>query len=162
MTFMFLLFAHRARPKNCAFQSRIKPLFQRSRRVGGDRCAHRRRRTRSGNVKRKSSAIPISPGSKPGRGGKVRTEKVEKNEGRRVAAEGAGAGALFTRSKSEIWLKHTHPSMMKTARFAAVVKPRGTPDTHLLLVSPEKHKALQSRPSGRIRRDDGASGARRK
>jgi hypothetical protein len=35
MTFMFLAFEHRARPKNCAFQSRIKPAFQRSRRVGG-------------------------------------------------------------------------------------------------------------------------------
>jgi hypothetical protein len=35
MTFMFFLFAHRARPKHCAFQSRIKPAFRRSRRVGG-------------------------------------------------------------------------------------------------------------------------------
>jgi hypothetical protein len=35
MTFMFLAFELRARPKNCAFQSRIKPAFQRSRRVGG-------------------------------------------------------------------------------------------------------------------------------
>jgi hypothetical protein len=35
MTFMFLPFAHRARPKNCAFQSGIKPAFQRSRRIGG-------------------------------------------------------------------------------------------------------------------------------
>ena len=34
--------------------------------------------------------------------------------------------------------------MMKTARFAAVVEVAGTPDTHLLLVSPEKDKALQA------------------
>jgi hypothetical protein len=34
--------------------------------------------------------------------------------------------------------------MMKTARFAAVVEAAGTPDTHLLLVSPEKDKALQA------------------
>jgi hypothetical protein len=33
--FYVLPFAHRARPKHCAFQSRIKPAFQRSRRVGG-------------------------------------------------------------------------------------------------------------------------------
>ena len=32
---------------------------------------------------------------------------------------------------------------MKTARFAAVVDAAGTPDTHLLLVSPEKDKVLQ-------------------
>ena len=34
--------------------------------------------------------------------------------------------------------------MMKTARFAAVVEAAGKPDTHLLLVSPEKDKALQA------------------
>jgi hypothetical protein len=33
---------------------------------------------------------------------------------------------------------------MKTARFAAVVEAAGKPDTHLLLVSPEKDKALQA------------------
>jgi len=33
---------------------------------------------------------------------------------------------------------------MKTARFAAVVEAVGKPDTHLLLVSPEKDKALQA------------------
>jgi hypothetical protein len=33
---------------------------------------------------------------------------------------------------------------MKTARFAAVVEIAGKPDTHLLLVSPEKDKALQA------------------
>jgi hypothetical protein len=33
---------------------------------------------------------------------------------------------------------------MKTARFAAVVEAAGRPDTHLLLVSPEKDKALQA------------------
>jgi hypothetical protein len=34
--------------------------------------------------------------------------------------------------------------MMKTARFAAVVEAAGKPDTHLLLVSPERDKALQA------------------
>ena len=33
---------------------------------------------------------------------------------------------------------------MKTARFAAVVEAAGKPDTHLLLVSPEKDKPLQT------------------
>ena len=33
---------------------------------------------------------------------------------------------------------------MKTARFAAIVEAAGKPDTHLLLVSPEKDKTLQA------------------
>ena len=49
--------------------------------ASGDRCVHREGRTRSDNVKRKSSAVPISPGSKLGPAGKQRPPKVEKLKG---------------------------------------------------------------------------------
>jgi hypothetical protein len=45
-------------------------------------------------VKRKSSAIPISPGSKLGPGGKATTPGCRETQGRRAAADGAGAGAF--------------------------------------------------------------------
>ena len=47
---------------------------------------------------------------------------------------------LGRKSLKEVILTRT----MKTAHFAAVVEAAGKPDTHLLLVSPEKDKALQA------------------
>ena len=92
MTFIFLPFAHRARPKNCVFQSRIKPAFQSSRRVGGDRCAHGRGPTRSGNVKRKSSRSDF-PRLEARPGGKATTAEGRETQGRRLAAAGADGRA---------------------------------------------------------------------
>jgi len=79
---MTLCFSHLriARGRRIArLKSRIKPAFQSSRRVGGDRCAHGGGPTRSGNVKRKSSRF--SPGSKLGPAGKQQPPKVEKLKG---------------------------------------------------------------------------------